>query len=305
MPDALPRFPETRPLTPGDRDWYNAFYGTLPPYSDQSFGNLLVWGNLHGDLSVSRLEDAVVFVSTDPFTDTGDPLVVLLGPSICQTMVNRVFDVMPALSSITVCGELSGIPGAAQTLGAELDRDNSDYLYDIEEHLALVGPRYKKLRNGRRRFLAEVGDLEVAEVDLVKPSSRDRLLTLTDHWARRHPPQNDPERLERRALTKLLSICRHVAYRAFELRVGSRTVAFSICQPVPQPGAILMGHLKCDYDYAAIFDAAFHSTLERLMRCGYHTLNLEQDLGRPGLRLHKSLLRPRRLLERFLVYRAR
>jgi hypothetical protein len=167
----------------------------------------------------------------------------------------------------------------------------------------MAGARYRRLRYERWRFLAELGELRAIELDLVNPAERDRILAKAVDWSRKHPSPNDPAGLEYRALARRLSVCTYVPHRAFELRLGSRVVALGICHAPPHPGLIQLVHLKCDYHYAGIFDAACYSVFAELDRLGYDTVNLEQDLGKAGLRSHKSLLRPAQLLEKLVVFR--
>ncbi|MEV6950188.1 phosphatidylglycerol lysyltransferase domain-containing protein [Streptomyces sp. NPDC051172] len=272
----LPRFPGTRPFDVADRYWYESFYGTLPPFSDQSFANLLVWGNLHDDLSVGLVGDNIVFLSTEPFSGSGDPAAVLLGPSIDPDAVDRVFDGFPALKSIMLCGKLDRVTEESKTLRLGLDRDQFDYLYNVKKHLAMAGAPYRKLRYERRRFLTEQGELRVTELDLADPAERNRILAMALDWSRQYPSPNDQTGLEYRALARRLAVCAYLDHRAYELHLGTRAVAFGIGHAMPQPGWIQLVHLKCDYSYAGIFNTSCYSIFAEFDRLGYDRVNLER-----------------------------
>lgn len=296
----LPEYPIFRKIDPKDESWYNTFYSDFEPHADFCFSNLNCWLDINDDLCLSRLEGNLVYRFTDVLGSAGLNISYsIFGKSAPDIALNILAADKPKRLTMVpdfFIRELKNKQHAIQS-----DRDNWDYVYDANEFSSLSGPAYKRIRYQIKSFTqAHEDHCEISIHNLSKKLGEDLLRELNS-WERAYQFGNDPEEIENIALFRRLISHAHHATKIVLLKINKRTEAFTVYSEPPQKEYAIIHHIKCSYRYDHLFDYLFYKTVAKLESDGKRFVNLEQDLGIPGLRHHKQLLRPTLLLKKYNI----
>ena len=206
-------------------------------------------------------------------------------------IVNQISDHQAAV--------LRDVPGIL--LEREPDRD--EYVVDAARHSALQGHAYKSLRYGINHFteqhagridvhMVDVSDAErlafLASVLLEMPNSSSRTGNDTDAWegacldAFLRNPIGDPVRM-------------------FTVEIDSAVRAIGVFEAAIGHDAVVFHVFRSDSRYEGLLDFGVWALAEAASRQGFRELNLEEDLGIPGLRSKKHHLRPARMILHYTI----
>ncbi len=94
---------------------------------------------------------------------------------------------------------------------------------------------------------------------------------------------------------------RELEMRCLVVRLDGAPISFMVFQLLPQSGCVVANHMKADYDVGGASAFMLHVFARELVTAGVHTMNMEQDLGIPGLRIHKERWRPVAMLKKYTV----
>jgi hypothetical protein len=301
-----PTFPLFARLPDKARAAYQGLYGRLSvPYCDFSLNNALVWLDRGGDLELSRHGDCVVLRFASPF-ESGRRRYALFGTGDVDGAMRDV------LAFMQVQGEDVGLCMVPEETVASIhcwrglhiqeERGNADYVFHVETAHGLKGQTYGKLRGRISAFENGHSGIGRADLDL-----RDRQ---TNRWVRQSiedwmsgpcSRQNDLRGAEAAATARHLALAGSIPVHALGTFVGDRLVSVSLYHHPPHPGWVILNRIVRDYRYKGAFGYSFHQVIRKAYEEGRTWLNAEQDLGKPGLRRTKSLLRPRLFLKRHSV----
>jgi hypothetical protein len=304
---SVPRFPAFRRFKVDDASWYRAFYlaNGLNPYADLEPSNLLVWMDLMDDLAVSAIDDAIVFRYTDVLGLGGTNLLPVAG-ALTDHVIAKVVEYGESVEGRSlvsevpahICRELNQTRWSIQP-----DRDSFEYILDVEEHAKHEGSAMRRRRNEVRQFLNACGDGS-ARVRCYNLADAEFQRLLLEHIAA-HPMCSTDEgcarnRHESRAILRNLRYAKVFDKQGIVVSVESDIVALAIYAHL-DTRAVSVNHLKADYGYNYSFNYTTHRLAQELRNRGIRELNLEQDLGIDGLRIHKSRLHPVRMLEKVRI----
>ena len=282
-------FPELKRLTLEDRPALLPLLAQAPqPTCDYSFASLYIWQDCEVP-SYAMLDGS---------------LCILLEPRGALPYFLQPLGGDKSLETFRACLERSGrVSRAGESLVSRLDsrefrivplRDNSDYLYRLSDLASLEGKKYDGKRNQINKFTRNHPDFEfrkLTELDL-EPA-----LKVFATWAR------DREKAGAQALEPDLSVeCQtKVLKRAFEgyrglgmigggIFVGGELKGFSIGSELNPKTAVI--HIQyADASLPGIYQAVLWQACRNLFQ-GYELINLEEDLGIPGLRKTKLSYHP-------------
>jgi hypothetical protein len=300
----IPTFPNFKRLELSDRREVEAIIRLYPPYSDFIFANLWCYdarglchlAMLHGNL-VARISDYI----------TGEPALSFLG-------VQRVTDTATALlnyaakqglcPALRLVPEMAAAPLMAMWNGfvAEPDEDSFDYIYSVDQlialdHLALL-PKRRKIEKLRR----EHPGLVIRRLNLSEPQAADEILRLCERWRAGKGRSQSEFDTERTAIERCLSSAAHFEFVMVAALLDSALVGFTINEPA-HDGYYIAHFGKCDPEWRGLSDL-LESETARLMRdLGCSWMNFQQDLGLPGLRRYKRSWAAEAFLKKFSVTR--
>lgn len=287
-----------QPITPALREEYSAYLSLAAHRGcGFSFANQYMWGHQRAAVVGAHL---VMFSHYSGHTMYPFPA----GEG----------DVKPVLDAILADARERGIPCRISGVTARerellegyypgafryhCDRDNYDYVYDINDLADLKGKKFQPKRNHVNRFLTDHPDAYILPLDEVTMAD---CMAFTDRWFRLRQ-EEDPESdyyIEQRALSRAYENYRALELEGLVLYADGRLVAMTI-------GSFLSEEMvdvhfeKADPDYATAY-AVINRAFARYIRETYPRvkyLDREEDMGSPGLRKAKLSYQPHHLVEK-------
>jgi uncharacterized protein len=291
-----PMFPNFRPLRISDRPIVGAITHPYPPYSDFNFASLFCW-NFDSRVQWSLLEN--MFVIRFAEYRTGSLALSLIGNGDSDAAVNAL---MQFAESEGLPRRLDLVP---EIVAAGLDSRRWDIKEEIDHHdyildTDLVARSWRKLRQRSNNFWRRNPTCETTTGYLAGDRrTRNASLDLFDHWITNR--QNAQYREERSAFERALYFAAELDLIATGIWSRDRLVALAILENLNHGWA--MAHFsKADLAFDSDGYAALNREVCRtLMLVGVDYLNIEQDLGLPGLRTSKVRLHPVNFLKKFSI----
>ena len=178
------------------------------------------------------------------------------------------------------------------------DRAFADYLYRTRDIAAYAGPALAKKRRETNKFFQLYGD-EVSFEHIV-PACLDELRAFQQAWhdgSRRRGTEEHPLELEHRKIALDLDHFEALGLEGILLRIAGDVQGYAYGSLLPG-GAFDVMVLKGNLDFRYIWRALLRE-LARTVAPRAVVLNLEEDLGLPGLRENKLSYQPCALLARY------
>ena len=300
----VPHFPDFRRVTLADKDWYSTFIQAFEPYADFSFGNFIVWLNQRDDLAICQLNGNLIVHCTAVFMNN-QLIITLIGRNQISETINAIFKHQQEHG---LAIELLGVPDVVvNSLGKQVsdyeittDRDEFEYVYRTDRLASLEGSEYRNKRRDLSIFKRSNPDTELRELDLADITTCDYLRKCLRTWENTYSA-NDPTQQEAEVLESTLKFGGQLAYKNYSLYINDDLVGFVLYQAPPGADCVIVNHIKTDNKIPYTFDYLFVALANKLHSEGIHWINLEQDLGLPGLRAHKESLRPDHFLEKYTI----
>jgi hypothetical protein len=287
----------------GRDDYERMLFGCVPPDdpegmmpSDYIWLSLMAWCPL---AEAARVGDGLLLRL--PRYHGGGWVAALIARTVST---GRVRDL---LGNADIDGSLHYVPrwlarslSVDPALSIQPDRDNFDYVHEVGEQRAAVGSRFREARRRRRQFLRDHPGAVTRCRDDVRSCEPDAL-GVVDGWARDRS-ENESQEIagERTAIRRLLS--RDDLGRALIvlLEVEAECLGFAIAEIQPDQTAVVhfMKTVGRAHGATEVLQEALATALTDR---GAVFLNIEQDLGVPGLRRRKLEENPAFLLEKYVV----
>lgn len=297
----IPEFPTFKPLEIEDQYEVEQWVKRFPPYSDFNFVSLWSW-NTSGGFELSWLNDNLVVLFNDygsgdrffsflGFNQPDETAMALLDLAKQRGMI-RQLRLLPAETA----RRLSPRPGLLLAPAPEHD----DYILSTVSWSTLAGGQFRNKRN-------EISKLERAHapecrlIDLGSSAVQQAIADVYGRWtvgrdrAGAGLPESTTEAL---AVLRVFALDRPGDLLGFGLFVGDELVAYSINERLGR-GYAMGHHWKADPAYPGAYPMLLRETCRTLAREGVTFLNIQQDLGEPGLATAKRLYRPARRLHKF------
>lgn len=274
----------------------NQYTAQFPVYSDFTFASLWCWGgdqcslsDLNGNL-VIRLPDYTTqnlflsFIGRHKIPETVDALLAMIKSSPLM---------LPYLQAIPE-DALQGVTLDSSYQVLE-NRSNYDYVCDPFLLAKMAGDPYKRLRNKINRFMHQY-QWQIKELDLQDQQSWHDIESVFVSWKGRHKKTE--------ALSKAIGRVRHLvdrmAFIAVGLYVEDHMIGFSINEP-SKLDYVSGLFLHADTSYIGSFGMLTQQTAILVASKGHRHHNIQPDMGLPGLREAKLLLRPAFYLKKWII----
>ena len=293
----IPTFPNFKRLELTDRPDVERFTRPYPPYSDYNFTSLWCW-DVHERIAISQLHDHLVVRFTD--YESGAPFYSFLGVSdrrsceVAERLLTQAANegIEPVLHLLPehVVRELNG-----GKFCLEEDKDNHDYILDLNAMASLQGTRFGSQRCRLHQFHRNYPNARVVGLDLRDHCIRaaiDRVLTTWKH-NKGHAVPN-----EEKAIERLLGLDGAARLAAISIYIQRDLVAFAVDEQL-EDGYAMSHFAKADVRVKGVYAYLHHAMAQSLQAMGCRLVNWEQDLGIPGLRDSKRQWRPVRFLKKY------
>lgn len=298
---ALPLYPNFKPLELDDRAEVEALTKRFPPYSDFNFTNLWSW-DVRGSAQLSRLGTSLIVRLYD--LHSGAAYYSLLGDEDVDDLATRLIH---RASREEIPTELRVVPecvrAASRDRDLEWDEDDTcwDYVLSTVRIQGMEGGSFRRHRQ-KVRWLFDSHPVEFERMDLRNRTVHAALLGMFELWARQRGRGNPRDDAEYQAFTRLLraapQLPKLLTLGAF---VQSELAGFIISEPLTN-GYAHSHFWKADTErFEGVYPALMRECSRQLATLGCTRMNIEEDLGLPGLRQAKGSFVPAEYLKKFTV----
>jgi len=195
--------------------------------------------------------------------------------------------------------ELPAYEAAAAELGLALQADAeeafSDYVYRTADYCSLAGRAQKSLRGDVNALLRQYPDIRT---EPYRPELADVVLGIFDLWCGGRRCGDCAYGCERKALARFLQVYREPVCFGLLAYSGDTPLSFLMGQILPD------GVLDIHFQKNTVRRRGLTYWLSRelaLREPGCPWLDLEEDMGIPGIRLDKQRLHPHTLKKKYTV----
>jgi len=288
----IPSYPEFRPLELSDLDDFSRASREDPlGTSELVFSNLYAWRDSY-KMKVARLNDFLLLRSDAAKQPEFLPP---LGRGDKKALVEKV-----------LCGSGGIFIRAPEKVVAlfendarfklDLHRDDADYLYRVKDLVALTGSKYDGKRNLIKKFKAT----QRYEYFSLLPANIPECLEFEEEWCRlKNCEKTQGLSDERRAIRDLFA---HFAL--FQLVGGAIRVQGKICAVAfgqrLNADTLVLHVLKANPNLKGLYQVMNQEFLAHEGN-SFEYVNMEQDLGLPGLRKAKLSYHPLRLINKYTI----
>lgn len=176
------------------------------------------------------------------------------------------------------------------------DRNSFDYVYNVDELIALPGKRFHSKKNHVNKFKKLYPDYEYCKMT---PDDRAECLALFDEWRESKSLEGAGLDEEREAVCELLDNWTSLDIIGGCIRVDGKMVAFSLGEPLLGDTAVI--HLEhADTSYEGSF-AMMNREFLLNEWSDYKYVNREEDMGIPGMRQAKESYRPSFMVKKYVA----
>ena len=302
----IPEFPEFKILELSDKEDVEKFTLKYPPYSDFNFAGTWSW-DVREQMKISQLNGNYVirFVSYL----TGEPFYTFLGENKVNETAKTLLDLSikenlkPELKLIS---EETAKGLDAKIFKIEEDRDNFDYIYDLEKLKNYEGSSYKSQRNSVNHLLNNYPDAEVKILNLGDKKIQEEIIGLYQKWVKYKTEENTKKDLdfdqqhELIVIKKLFSANNKFNLSSVGIFLENELIAF--CVDELKNSEYAVAHIsKTNPLLVGINAFLMQKSAEILHSNEKKYLDYEQDLGKENLREAKRRFRPSFFLKKYQV----
>ncbi len=275
------------------------------PYADYYFNNLFTWLGQKSSVEWAQFNEGIILKFINPFDDSKKYTYSYLAKQSSSKIFEELtvkhgvtkFSMLPAISFENIEKKL--LKGYTITV----DSDNSDYIYNTESIIKMIGPKSKGFLRQVNYYLKNHSvDSIVQTLDLRNNENQVRLINSIHIWQKIYT-HNDTEKNESKAIERYIKYSDELRPKCVAVVINDKIEAFSIYSEPPQKDYIILSHAKTSYEYKGLFDFLVFSTLSRA--CAetptIKLLNFEQDLGIAGLKQHKMSMKPIKKLYKYEI----
>jgi hypothetical protein len=278
-----------RPIALGDKALFDRYVLRYPPaVSELTFTNVFCWAEIRHHLFCENERYLLVSYRQKDCCLSFYPPV---GPEPAALLVKQI-EGLRDYCWTRLDKTLASRLGSSTRL--ILDRDNSDYVYRVEDLRTLRGKEYHGKRNLARRF----AELYHPEVRPLIGALAQECIHIQEQWLEGQR-NNESARDESSALIKALRHFDDLGLRGVGVFAEGSLVAFAIGEP-------LNGSTFVEHSEKALpgYTGAYQYLLQAFARSipdSVPFLNREQDLGVEGLRRAKESWHPAQLVEKYTL----
>lgn len=174
------------------------------------------------------------------------------------------------------------------------DRDNSDYVYQINKLIRLTGNKYHTLKNHINRFNKKY----TWEYLPLTPSLMEECLILQEEWCRSKKCIESHHLLsEDKAIIEAIKEMNFLNYKGGIIRINQKVEAFTLGELL-NPETVVIHIEKANPELPGLYQVLQQQFLEHEWSL-IPLVNREQDLGIEGLRKSKLSYHPEFMVDKF------
>ncbi len=286
---------ETTVLNRTHQSLFKEFFSRFPPeISEHTFTNLFVWRHSRPVYFVEKNKSLFLFVDA---MDSAAGRKILFGPPLGAVSLSQAV----AMFACSIDGVIRLPEGAVKDCiekryKVQVDRDNADYVYLVEDLATLTGRRYAKKRNQIKKCLKAYSCVyEPITSDLIP-----QCLILQQRWCASRSCDTEPGLCaEYKAIVSMFEHFSELDLIGGAIRVDGKIQAFAVAEQLYQDVAV------CHFEKAMPGVQGLGQLINQWFSLygleNFTFVNREQDLGVPGLRQAKKSYHPHHLVEKYTL----
>ena len=283
----IPLYPELKSLTLEDRQELVEFCATTGQrISEFTFANIYRFRNTH-QYRLSRLPDGSILIAG---ADGDDRFFMLPAGPVDESMLKELFCRFNSMKCVP-----EQMAEWLEGLGYRVceDRDNFDYLFLTEELSTFSGRKMHRKKNLYNRFVATYR----AELRPIGEETKPDVLKVLEGWRSERTDRGDYDAArEAVALIEVLGLEGTLCY------IDGNPSAYILGEPHPIGDTFLFHFRKALRRYTGIAEFVLKNFAKSIKE-RFRYINMEQDLGKEGLRRAKLGFRPMGFVKKFRAYR--
>jgi len=288
----IPNYPGFIALNFEHKLFFDQAFKQFPPQiSEFTFTNLFSWKETY-DYQVSLLDGLLILRLGE-----GAPARFLqpIGLAEPVEVIRRILEDTKG-AFIRIPEDVAGFFEKSSRFQVEEDRNSWDYLYLYPDLLNLSGRKFDAKRNQIKKFKSEYDyvymDINVSDAPLI--------LEFEDAWCwLKDCDHVEGLDNEREMLRRLIAHFADFALQAGAIKVNGKIRAMAVAEAL-NTDTLVMHILKADPALAGLYQVMLNDFL-RVQAKAFKYVNLEQDLGIPGLRVSKQSYHPARMIKKYTV----
>lgn len=288
----IPDYPQFIALDFEHKEFFDQAFKKCPPQiSEFTFTNLFSWREAY-DYKVSLLDGLLILR-----LDVGESTRFLqpIGAADPTEVIGRVLEDTKGVF-IRIPENVAGFFEKSSRFKVEEDRNNSDYLYFSTDLVNLAGRKYDGKRNQIRKFKSEY---EYDYVDIEGSDAR-QILEFEEAWCTiKGCDMVEGLNNERQAIREIVEHFEEFKLNSGIIRLKDKICAVAIAEAL-NPETMVMHILKANPVILGLYQVMLNDFL-RANTGDFKYVNLEQDLGIPGLRASKQSYQPVKLIKKYTI----
>ena len=294
----VPEFPQLKDLTLEDKPLCDQLFNQFPPQiSEFTFTNLFIWRQAY-QIKISRLQNFLCLLSEQEgssffFPPIGEGDVIECYQSLLQYLRGK--GISPKIVRVPEA-VVAEIDWKTSGMKAELDRNQSDYVYLVQDLTELKGRKYHRKRNHIKQFQEKYSYQYIP----LNPEWIPQCLQLETEWCDLRQCEASPGLLnESLAIKEAFTHHEELGVKGGAILINAKVEAFTLGEPL-NPETVVIHIEKANPAYEGLYPTINQAFLE-YQWSGYTYINREQDLGEEGLRKAKESYFPHHLVNKYTV----
>jgi uncharacterized protein len=295
--DAVPGYPDDKPLELSDKPTLDAVFAADPPAaSEMTFTNLFAWSGTH-PVHITRIQNTVAFLRANKGAHELLPPAGAITNQVVETALGWAREHgAPGHFAKVPEARKDAILAALPILTADSIRDDADYVYLASDLSELAGRKYDGKRNLVKKFHKTVN----AEFSPITPDLLASCIELQEFWcSERECAIHADLDAENLAIAMILEHWEKLGLIGGAMVAEGKVLAFSVAEKL-SPGTAVIHFEKGDSNFPGSYQAINQNFVQASLT-GFDWINREQDLGVPGLRKAKESYHPDHLTEKFTI----
>ena len=294
----VPDFPQFKGLTREDKPLFDQLFTRFPPLiSEFTFTNLFIWRHAYQP-QISRFRNFLCLLSEQGknsffFPPIGGGDVIECLQRLLQYLGSK--DIPPKIARVPEA-MVARIDGKASGMNVELDRNQCDYIYRVQDLVELKGRKYHRKRNHIKQFQEKYS----YEYIRLSPEWVPQCLQLQTEWCDlRNCEANVGLHNESLATKEAFTHFEEIGVKGGAILINGKVEAFTLGDPL-NPETIVIHVEKANPAYEGLYPTINQAFLEQ-EGAGFTYVNREQDLGEEGLRKAKESYFPHQMVNKYTI----
>jgi hypothetical protein len=294
----VPEFPQLKDLTLEDKPLCDQLFNQFPPQiSEFTFTNLFIWRQAY-QIKISRLQNFLCLLSEQEgssffFPPIGEGDVIECYQNLLQYLRGK--GIPPKIVRVPEA-VVAEIDWKISGMKAELDRNQSDYVYLTQDLTELKGRKYHRKRNHIKQFQEKYSYQYIP----LTPEWIPQCLQLETEWCDLRQCEASPGLLnESLAIKEAFTHYEELGVKGGAILINAKVEAFTLGDPL-NPETVVIHIEKANPAYEGLYPTIHQAFLENQWS-GTTYVNREQDLGEEGLRKAKESYFPHHMVNKYTV----